>query len=166
MTRSLTHDLKQIGFGRWGKSLRWLVMVLVALQGPIPWCHCHGTLANSPDSFSWLGDHLQSYHVSVSPLANVVFDWHFHVEMPNSSSDDPDQSSDLDRDRLPITSSTDRLSVQLADSARSTCQAVLVTDLKHECANALLVDSQNSANFFDAFAPTLPLPLRFCVLRS
>lgn len=165
MTRSPTRASKKTGIGRWVQSLRWLLLVLVALQGPIPWCHCHGTLTNSPDSFSWLGDHLRSHHVSVSPLANDSFGWHFHVDVPNSG-DHPDRPAEPDRDRLPTTNSTDGFSVLLADNARTTYQAVSVDDLSHECAIAMLVGSQNTAHFFDSFAPALPLPLRFCVLRS
>ncbi len=166
MTKSLSRAPKKTGFWRCTLSLRCLVLVLVALQGPIPWCHCHGTLANSPDSFSWLGDHLRSHHVTVSPLANHFFGWHFHVDVSNSSGDNPDQPADQDRDRLPTTNSTDGLTVLLADNARSSPQAAVVDDRSHECAVAMLVGLQNTAHFFDSFAPTLPLPLRFCVLRS
>lgn len=166
MTRLLTCAPKKPGLCRWILSLRWLVLVLVALQGPIPWCHCHSTLANSPDSFSWLGDHLRSHHVSVSPVANHFFGWHFHVDLSNSSSENPDQPANQDRDRLPTANTTDGLTVLLADNAGSEHQTVLVDDRSYKCVHAMLVGSQNAAHFFDSFAPTLPLPLRFCVMRS
>lgn len=166
MTKSPTRASKKTGIGRWVQSLRWLLLVLVVLQGPIPWCHCHGTLASAPGSFSWLGDHLQSHHASVSPLASDSFGWHFHVDVPNSSGDNPDQPAEPDRDRSPTTNTTDGLSVLLADNALNTHQVALDDDLSHKRAIAMLVGSQNTAHFFDSFAPTLPLPLRFCVMRS
>jgi hypothetical protein len=156
---------RQTGFRR-VVSLRWLLLVLVALQGPIPWCHSHGNLANSPGAFSWLGDHLRTHHAAVFPQVNPFFGWHLHAELPTSSNHNSKQPSNPDQDLPPTTNPTDGLSVLLADNAHNSQPAISVEDLSHHGTMPLLVSSQNTAHFFDSFAPTLSLPMRFCVLRS
>ncbi len=160
-------DAKRAGAHRPSFVLRCLLL-LVAWQGPLPWCHCHGTLANSADSTAvWLATHLRSRHSSVSPFANVSFGWHIHIELPDSTSDDPDQPPRPDRDRLPVTNAADGLAELAARPAAALISEADLLDLA--CQGGMLTSDGGScrltAHFFDDFAPSLPLPMRFCVAR-
>lgn len=166
--RSNSTRVRRNGVSRWSLALR-CFLLFVAWQGPIPWCHCHGTLANTPGGVSpWLSQHLKSHHPSVAPLSNLFFGWHLHVYDPESSTDDENDPSKRSRERQPITNSADCLSESAIRAAARTSEfAAPQLDLQlGRMAIALRPESQCSAHFFDGFAPSLPLPLRFCVSRS
>ena len=154
------------GASRWSVALR-LFMLLAAWSGPMPWCHCHGTLSDADlaSAPAWLAKHLQSYHGSVSPVASIFFGWHMHAVYPGTSTDDPDQPKRAEQFRLPAAGESladhlnrpaDAWSVSIAPQIEHPAGRLFgLGELQQHCA----------ASFFDRFAPTLPLPLRFCVAR-
>lgn len=160
---------RHAGVSRWALVLRCLLL-LAAWQGPVPWVHCHGTLAASSDGVSsWLAKHLQAYHPTTAPFSDACFGWHVHYGFPGAPSDDSDEPSPNDRDCLPVSVSAQGLSASwLRATVETPALAALPLDL-HQDGVGLLVGSPTrhlTSHFFDAFAPSLPLPLRFCVLRT
>lgn len=141
------------------------LLILAAWQGPIPWCHCHGTLANTSDSEStWLSDHLRSYHSAALAFLNVDFGWHMHVAFPEAPGEDDGSTAPKRRELLPQVDAT----TSLMESARLLIElpaidSAVVAQLAAPCSGADAPDV--SAHFFDSFAPSLPLPLRFCIAR-
>lgn len=141
------------------------LLALAAWQGPIPWCHCHGTLVHANDAdASWLSEHLQSYHTAALALLNVDFGWHFHVAFPDAPGQDDDSSAPKRRELLPQIDATTSLleSSRLFVEIPAIDSAILVQVIAPRCSGDAL---SMSAHFFDGFAPSLPLPLRFCVSR-
>lgn len=141
------------------------LLLVAAWQGPIPWCHCHGTLANTAESASTsLAEHLNSYHSTALAFLNVDFGWHFHATFPAEPGDDDGSAPTRHRELLPQPND----SAMLVDCARQLAEiapidAVPVSQL---ASTRLEADAPTlSAHFFDGFAPSLPLPLRFCVAR-
>lgn len=152
--------------GRCSLALRWLLL-LAAWQGPIPWCHSHGTLSSSPSLSPWLVEHLQSHHPCVDPAAQLTFGWHFHTRMPGDPREDPDEPSAPDQERLPLTNSGDSLATCLVRA--SIASPLPLASLEHRLPASLVAvryDGASSAHFFDSFAPDLALPMRLCVSRS
>lgn len=141
------------------------LLLIAAWQGPIPWCHCHGTLANTAQASStWLAEHLISYHSTALAFLNVDFGWHFHVAFPSKPGDDDGSSPMQHRELLPQTNS----STMLVDCARQLAEIASVEAVPFsQIASARLEANAPtlSAHFFDGFAPSLPLPLRFCIAR-
>jgi hypothetical protein len=144
-------------------------MLLAAWQGPMPWLHRHGTLADSDLSRAplWLARHLQTYHASVSPFAGVFFGWHLHALFPGTSTDDPDQPQRTEQFRLPATSGAEAWADQLASSGSglSMSLAAQIEFQQRGPAGPGGPESSPAGHFFERFAPSLPLPLRFCVAR-
>lgn len=145
-----------------------LFMLVTIWQGPFPWYHSHGTLANlqstAPTEFV---DHLRTQHASVDPLSNVDFGWHLHFLLPNSSGEDPQQSAPPKQDQLLIVTSVDCFIAHFARThANPEIQFESRADLQGS-GTILTERSQTrfSGHFYDAFASSLPLPLRFCVSR-
>lgn len=145
--------------------LRFL-LVFVAWQGPIPYVHCHGTLANSSDQHSsWLTEHLH-HHASVGTDASVNFGWHLHTSVPGSESDDshePKHKQDLPFLKF---GATDALTDTVSRCSGSSDWAFNLAQPR--CSELVVVKTLDRlhTHFFDSFAPTLPLPLRFSILRS
>lgn len=140
------------------------LLLVAAWQGPIPWCHCHGTLANAAHSdTTWLAEHLSSYHSAMLAYLDVDFGWHFHVAFPAEPGSSDGSKPSTHRELLPQSHDS-----TLTDCARqlaeiSTVNAVVapsIASIRFEATAPTL-----SAHFFDGFAPSLPLPLRFCIAR-
>ncbi len=157
--------LQPTSMSRLAVALR-VCLLTAAWQGPIPWFHCHGTLANAPEAAkSWLAEHLKERHPSVTPYANVGFGWHFHCNFPGSPGDDPQQSPEDGRGYLPVLLSGDHAdcSMRLVSGLSVLAGSALLDQTRVDC--ALQGGRPRSTRFFDAFAPTLALPLRFGVLN-
>ncbi|WP_425615245.1 hypothetical protein NA78x_005145 [Anatilimnocola sp. NA78] len=146
-------------------ALRWMLLV-IAWQGPLPWCHSHGTLGNCANCPSAdLQAHLQSHHPAIDQFADLVFSWHFHVDMPVSP-DEPDEPSDYDAPRVPATDSVDVVASSLIRDAQTAAPVTLVVEFaQQEFAAARRIQAHAAQHFFDSFAPTLSVPERFCVAR-
>lgn len=135
-----------------------LVLVLAVWTGPVPYCHCHGTLNDaSAQSFDWLGRHLQAYHGTDDLFAEIDFGWHLHL--PDPVEEDTDQQEWLSCwDSSKTISSTGQ--VCLGGHG----YAVAIRSAYSPTFGAMTAVG-NSRSFFSSFAPTLPLPLRFGVIR-
>jgi len=159
---------RRTGASRWSVALR-IVMLLAAWQGPMPWWHRHGTLVDADLAKAplWLSQHLQTHHASVSPYAGIFFGWHMHAIFPGSSSDDPEQPTKPEQFRLSTAAEADCLLAQLMDSAEglSVSLAQQIELQRPGLAGSSPSTSRATAHFFERFAPSLPLPLRFCVAR-
>jgi hypothetical protein len=139
-----------------------LCLLLVAWQGPIPWGHAHGTLANSAETAAaWLGGHLQTHHAAISPFANVFLGWHWHVDFPSRGCDD---ESRQEQERLPAGGSASELLLAAGQGAGCWWQASCA---KTACpAEGLRFrHSASAAHFWDCFAPSLALPVRLGTMR-
>jgi hypothetical protein len=151
---------------RWSFGLR-CVLLIVAWQGPMPWCHCHGTLATLTDqSPQWLSEHLRSHHAALSPFSNAVLGWHVHFEYPSPSDEDSDQPVRPRQDRLLVTSLDSAAELMTRAATTPTLHPDSQVDVGHD--RATLIDRAQSvatSHFYDGFAPSLSLPQRFCVSR-
>lgn len=166
-SRRKNSRLKTSRANRWSWVLR-CILLFGIWQGPRPWCHSHGTLSNSADILcTSFDDHLRSHHAAVDPLSNLFLGWHVHVDLPGTSTGDPDQRSNSGPQLLPLSSPFDS---EVASLARATQMPGVPTALlieQQQGAAAIAVEAQlrHSAHFLEAFAPALPLPLRLCVNR-
>jgi hypothetical protein len=154
-----------------GHWLRAVLVLWVAWQGPLPWCHVHGSLASAASgqrttpSQIWLAEHLRSHHGAIDPSVCQSFPLHFHFDFP-ASSGDPDQSTNHQTPRLPPGDS--QLAHQTAFNRLAPTPLAVTPGCDLACL-ALVAAKQDGApetlHFFDRFAPSLALPLRFCVIR-
>lgn len=144
------------------------VLVVFVWQGPVPWCHRHGTLANTPDSaISWLQEHLRTHHSSIGVNAEVSFGWHVHFDFPIPVDDDSNGPNVPDQDRLPPVSSLDTVSASIARAASDSsdlaaAHRVNLSGDTRVIANGLLLEV---THFYEASAPSCSLSVRFCVSR-
>lgn len=146
-----------------------LVLLLAAWQGPIPWCHNHATGVTA-ESTTWLIEHLKSHHRSVEPQCQAachqgLLGWHFHADFPmRPAGDEGSQPGQLPSE-FPASTISD---VRIADASGNGRLLTLSPRLSAEPgpADAWTTALANSpVSFFDGYAATLPLPLRFCILR-
>lgn len=145
-----------------------LLLLIVAWQGPIPWCHAHDAgLVDPGVGDVRLLEHLRFYHAGESLAAARTLGWHFHVDFPHQSTPGTDStplgaefefSSRMAGDLRvaesgwgPVLSGLALWNLPLGELA------------DHVSGRAL--KSGHGHRFFDAFASSLPLPLRFGVLR-
>ena len=157
----------QMGSSRSARTLRCLLL-LVAWQAPVPWVHCHGTLASSTSATpSWLVSHLASYHATVAPYSPGFLGWHWHADFLGGSHEAPDQPTRPEQDRLPLTKPVDSWADSLAHgTAPASLSPAMPCHLQQvEQARVIRLKSGCSAHFFAAVAPSIPLTLRFCIAR-
>lgn len=151
------------------KGVRAVLLLALAWQGPIPWTHAHGTLANSSCCGNcWLSQHLCSHHSQDSMFADHAYGWHFHVALPFSSEGGPEQQQRPQQNRLPPSHAGDGLSDMLADGLRISAPAAVLANLDSPTHSVSIGSDMHdgSIHFFDGYATSLALPLRFGVLRS
>ena len=166
-SRRKNSRLKTSGVNRWSWVLR-CILLFGVWQGPRPWCHSHGTLCNSPDVLcTAFEDHLRSHHATVDPLSNLFLGWHVHVDLPATSTGDGDQHPNSGAQLLLSLVSVDRQTESLSRAALmlGIPTASLIEQQQGNSAIAVSAQLRYSAHFLDAFAPSLPLPLRLCVNR-
>ncbi len=146
-------------------STRWMAVVLrmcvvvAAWQGPIPWFHSHSSLAQAGDDL-WLIEHLQAHHAAMPGCDHGWLGWHFHCDFPGSCGDDAQSPSDDARPTLPSPAVVECVVTSLA--WESATQGLDTLNRGHDGPlSGLLPAGMRHPHFFDAFAPTLALPLRF-----
>ena len=148
-----------------------LVLLIAAWQGPIPWCHSHAAQATA-ESAGWLAEHLQTHHrqthhrQQASPGSGLL-GWHFHADFPArpvGEAPQPGQppaefpAGTVGGGRVADFYSGERLiPLSQVPAAEDPCLA------RAYAAERALASSPTG--FFDGYAATLPLPLRFCILR-
>ena len=150
--------------------LRYL-LVLTVWQGPVLWCHCHGTLANAAQvnscdsNLGILAEHLQDYHSQVDPFANLFFGWHFHVDLPTSDVNDPGSSDEPIHD-LPVAGEENgtvilsRIGNALSMASQFDGWHLFTDQSSVHDVLTVCMRPQPLTHFLDSFAPTLALPLR------
>ena len=147
---------------RWcAVSLR-VCVVLAAWQGPIPWFHSHGTLAQACDDL-WLIEHLRFYHSAAQTCPSECSGWHFHYGFPGSPADDSGPAPDGALHQATVMEAAARCSGLLSAWHAPPLAAIGTADDVVGSACGISPEAIRF-HFFDAFAPTLALPLRFCCL--
>ena len=145
----------------WGLVALRFVLLISVWQGPIPWFHCHGSLAAAGETQPWLAKHLRSHHSPVSLFTNIDFDWHCHFDFPTPPSEDEPQESP--HPRLVVSSGATPTPVSLSGEAHLLSRfyrlPVKVTSLSPPG----LATAGVNQHFYDSFAESLAMPLRFCV---
>jgi hypothetical protein len=148
-----------------GRALRALLIVWAAWQGPVPWCHAHGTLGNSAaGSHEFLRSHLSSHHAAIDPCSDLHFCWHVHYDFPTQGN----ESSSQDTNRPVRTTNAELTTSGLNNLVRcATVDCLNAAPVVTGCAAlaARLTRAIDAQHFFDGFAPALALPLRFGILR-
>jgi len=101
----------------------------------------------------------------VDPLSNLFLGWHVHVDLPGTSTGDDDQDPNSGGQLLPSLVSVDCQTESLARAALIPGLPTLSLLEQHQGQAVIAVRAQLrcTAHFLDAFAPSLPLPLRLCV---
>jgi hypothetical protein len=143
------------------------ILLVVACQTPLPWCHCHSVLAStvSPDS-GWLTTHLRTHHGAMSTIPPASLGWHWHLDFARLPAESPEQRSQDEPERLPGSSAGELLVTSIARTANEVASFRAV-----DLIAAVGVSFEPSATgpwpaqFFSASAPTVPLSVRFCVAR-
>ena len=148
-----------------GRGLRALLIVWAVWQGPVPWCHAHGTLGNTAaSSHEFLRLHLSSHHAAIDPCSNLYFCWHVHFDFPTQEND----SSDKDHNRPVRTINAELTTSGLNNLVRTAVMDCLnAASVGTDCAALAvrLTPAGGAQHFFDGFAPELAPPLRFGILR-
>lgn len=149
-----------------------LVLLIAAWQGPIPWCHSHAAQATA-ETETWLAEHLDSHHGQTPHSWQIshgsgLLGWHFHADFPTRPVGDDEPRPGQPPAEFPASSvgglrvadwhSGDRL-LPLSQWLMPV-EPCLVFSSATERALACAPGS-----FFDGYAATLPLPLRFSILR-
>ncbi len=148
-----------------GRAIRALLIVWAAWQGPVPWCHAHGTLANTEaGAHEFLRSHLSSHHAAINPCVDLHFCWHVHYDFPIQRN----ESSNQDGNR-PVRATN----AELTTSGLNNLVRIAAFDCPNDAADATGCDTLaaqlapigGAQHFFDGFAPKLAPPLRFGILR-
>ena len=147
-----------------------LVLLVVTWQGPLPFLHCHGTMANASGSVGmtgWLSGHLRAFHSSVAPDADVNFGWHAHVCLPQPPQDEESgRPIRIAQDWLPTgdsLGSSGAAHTLINGLVEVPCEFVSIPT--NGRIPALTGPLDRSLSFYTAFAPALAVPVRFCVSR-
>ncbi len=142
-------------------SLRCLLLLAV-WQGPIPWCHCHGTVDHLELS-PGLPEHLRSHHAGHDPYGHGC--WHLHFILPETGGQTPGEPSEDRYQRLPMISTADASPAEV-DSLWDEMPVSEVLFVQSAVPSAAIRNAGlSTAHFYDGFAPELALPMRFCVAR-
>lgn len=148
----------------------WLrcVLLVVAWQGPVPWCHAHDAgSVDSGDRDVRLLEHLCSYHAGEALADAPSLGWHIHVDFPHQPASGTDStplgaefefSSRLAGDSRVADPSGDSVLAGLALG-----DPLLGAPAGQFSGRGLM--SGCGHLFFEAYASSLPLPLRFGVIR-
>ena len=147
---------------------RFGLLVLLAFQGPLSHCHCHGTLVNSSaDAGPWLLPHLQSCHPAVDPTENLFLGWHLDLPLPGNSPEEPSPTQgELTQQAILVSAESSGVShlvgwlSLLSPAFHPFNHSILLTDRLW----AQNGSSTRSRHFFETYATTLALPLRFNVV--
>lgn len=145
------------------------LLLLTTWQGPVPWCHCHGTLANSPGvASSLLAEHLRTHHCSLDPFANILLGWHLHLDIPGTAGEQPAEKVPPQPELLPVISPVDSVNSSIAQAAEQLCPAVELLACVSEgiAGRSCAISDHQQSHFFVTFASSLSLPERLCVSRS
>lgn len=137
-----------------------VVLLLVVWNGPLPYCHCHGTLQSVTfENASWLFKHLKSHHGDTMLYADTTFGWHLHFRSPAPWEDNQESSTNCYSPCQPVLGSN-------AVPHSEPRIIAYVCDLVHSESRPQLVEREFAANpFYENYAAALPLPLRFGVSR-
>jgi hypothetical protein len=147
------------------RAIRALLIVWAAWQGPVPWCHAHGTLGNTEvDSHAFLRSHLSSHHAAIDPCGDLHFCWHVHYDFPTQGNESPNQDGNR-----PVRTTN----AELTTSGLNNLVRIAAIDCLNAAADttgcatlaAQLTPADGAQHFFDGFAPELAPPLRFGILR-
>lgn len=147
-----------------------LVLLIAAWQGPVPWCHNHAAQA-SAEAAPWLAEHLQTHHRAADPGQRVwlgsELGWHFHADFPTRPVGDDEPSPGQPPAEFPASSVS---SLRAADGSSGERLQGLIERLlpaEHDATLGAATErlARSPGNFFAGYAATLPLPLRFCILR-
>lgn len=162
--RRKTPNLRSRASQHVGVLVRALLILWSAWNGPLPWCHSHGTLANaSIVDQNILREHLRSHHAFVEPTtSDVDFGWHFHMELPSEGHGAPER---LHLRQMIATAGGSGLDGTIRVAGVSEGTATYIGSLAAQRPNAQSEGNSPVTHFFDGFAANLSLPLRFGVLR-
>jgi hypothetical protein len=145
----------------WGAILLRFVLLISAWQGPIPWFHCHGSLASASEIEPWLVKHLRTHHGTVSLFANIDFGWHCHFDLPLPDSDDEPNEAPKAHVVICCSPTVTPVSVGSEFDVSSRYPKLPIQPLGTSSPEPTTAGSNQ--HFYDSFAESLALPLRFCV---
>lgn len=145
----------------WGSVVLRIVLLISVWQGPIPWFHCHGSLAAANEVQPWLVKHLRSHHATFSLFADIDFGWHCHVDLPTSASEDKPNESP--KPRVVISSSETLTPVSVSGDIPPSSRFIRLPTKTLGISPPGLTTAGVNQHFYDSFAESLSLPLRFCV---
>ncbi|MEW4453364.1 hypothetical protein AB1L30_11855 [Bremerella sp. JC817] len=138
-----------------------VVLLLAVWTGPLPYFHCHGSLLNavSMDSL-WLFNHLSSSHRDAALCEDVDFGWHIHFGEPGS-----EKERRLAAKWLSLGGGGTETATVVGDA-----RAIdWLTSPDFSVASALPGSPEprscSIGAFHSTYAVSLPLPLRFGVVR-
>ncbi|RCS53899.1 hypothetical protein DTL42_01650 [Bremerella cremea] len=142
-------------------ALRCFVMFAV-WTGPIPYLHCHGALDSvTGTGYVQLAKHLSRHHKCDSSCIAKSYSWHFHLAVPTGEEEGTIPPSQcLSADGMTTNQSSDWDDCQLAASL-----AHPFLQDKGMCVAPVADSVFLSRGFYDSYARTLPLPMRFSVVR-
>jgi|GEM_PF-967254 len=149
-----------------------LVLLIAAWQGPIPWCHSHAPQATA-EMGTWLADHLHSHHGPAdqqrpNARSSGLLGWHFHADFPTRPVGDEEPSPGQPPAEFPASSVGGLRVADWHSGDRLVALSQWLMPAKPCSAFSSATDralASAPGSFFDGYAATLPLPLRFSILR-
>lgn len=101
-------------------------------------------------------------------FGDMCLGWHFHATLPGSSEDGPVRESPAGADRIVPTCTSACFAELVANGAKvSSILPAMVSLMGHTDRHGGGTSVKSTCgHFYDSFAPTLALPLRFSVIRS
>lgn len=145
-------------------GMAWLAVLVTSWEAPLPVWHCHGTLA-SAEPTRWLAEHLHDHHAEIGQWREAFLDWHLHFEFPHRANDTERSASD--RLLIPVAGDAIRMIPPTSDGFHSPFpdRHLAVPSAAFHRSPTGREGPARSRHFYDDFAATLPLPLRFGVCR-
>jgi hypothetical protein len=153
-----------------------LALLLVSWQGPIPWCHSHESLHSFAKSFDSrcessppqtnLVTHLAIYHGERLHRTTTSLGWHFHIGYPQPAAPDSSDPNGSPQEFPTTLGGVDcGPLVAKSEAGRTEITDVRLAAWNQDSLTRGIAERPAAGRFFDHFAPNLPLPLRFGVIR-
>lgn len=145
----------------WGSVVLRFVLLISVWQGPIPWFHCHGSLAAEGEIQPWLAKHLRSHHPTIPQAAKIDFGWHCHFDLPTTDSED--QPNKSPKPRVVISATETLTPVSISGEIHPSSRFMRLPMKALGMSPPGLTTAGVNQHFYDSFAESLAMPLRFCV---
>lgn len=181
--KSMMSDRFNQRLARSGRALRraprWIchfAVLLAVWQGPVPWCHAHGNIADARAAseakststadlpVNELAVHLCLFHPAMG-VHEEDLGWHFHFRMPGGGGDKNSESSATRTGLLRLKAERTEAGGERSETPTSTCMTISTGDVSDLVAQATRMQLQSEQLAIRDFSSRLGLLQRLCSYR-